>query len=106
MVFLLILLSLLASAFVSFILLPRTLILLAELVGQRLRRSSRQRRELLLARAANETKTYDAGRRRENREDADWEEIGTTAVGSVDNGGTANGQWRGIIGFFHPFWYE
>ena len=104
MVFFLILLSLLASAIVSFVFLPKTLRFFAELVGRNLRQSSNTRRELLLARVASETRTYEAGHERQRRAEDEWEEIDVTATGSADNGGQAESGWDGIIGFFHPFW--
>lgn len=100
-----ILLSLLVPAFLTFILLPKTLRFAAELVGQHLRRSSRTRRELLLARVASETKTFEAQQKNKKKEDEDWEQVGNTLPGSAVKDGQADSGWDGIVGFFHPFWY-
>lgn len=108
MTLLVILLSLLAPVLASVIFLPKTLRFLAELVGHHLRRSSRTRRELLLARVATESKNYVSEQSRNGKEDDDWEEIGNIAIGSAVNGGSAGSagsEWNGIVGFFHPFWY-
>jgi alpha-1,2-mannosyltransferase len=102
---LLIILSLFLPVIVSAVFLPNILRFGAELLGHHLRRSSRTRRELLLARVASETKTHDADQKNRKREDDDWEEVGNTAVGSKVGGGTADSEWDGIVGFFHPFWY-
>jgi alpha-1,2-mannosyltransferase len=88
----------------SAILLPRVLHMLAELLGHRLRRSSTTRSELLLARVATETKNFEAEHRAQNKEDDDWEKIVPSQVGSAVNGGRADAEWSGIVGFFHPFW--
>jgi alpha-1,2-mannosyltransferase len=101
-----VLLSLLAPALISVVFLPKTLHLLAELVGSRLRRSSTTRRELLLDRVATETKNFEAEHKEKSKEDDDdWEKIVPSPIGSAVNGGKADADWKGIVGFFHPFWY-
>ena len=102
---LLIILSLLAPIIVSALFLPRILRLGAELLGHHLRRSSRTRRELLLARVASETRTLEAEQRNRKKEDDDWEQVGNAAAGGEANAGKADSEWDGIVGFFHPFWY-
>ncbi len=37
-------------------------------------------------------------------EDEGWEKVESHAVGTVKNGEKAEGDWEGIVGFFHPFW--
>jgi len=32
------------------------------------------------------------------------QEVETDTVGSAQNGGKADKEWDGIVGFFHPFW--
>ncbi|RMZ69440.1 alpha-12-mannosyltransferase ALG11 [Pyrenophora seminiperda CCB06] len=76
---LLVLFTLLVPALVAVLCVPTALRFAAELVGQHLRRSSRTRRELLLAR------------------------VGNTPPGSAGKGGKADSEWDGIVGFFHPF---
>ena len=102
---LLVLFSLLVPALVAVLFVPAALRFAAELVGQHLRRSSRTRRELLLARVASETKTHEAEQRKSKKDDDDWEEVGTTPPGSAGKAGKVDSEWDGIVGFFHPFWY-
>lgn len=84
---------------------PSVLRNVGQLLGSYLRRSSHTRRELLLARVASEQQAYDAKRKNEKtREDDEWEEVETSMVGSAVNGGKADKDWSGIVGFFHPFW--
>lgn len=100
-----ILVSLLVPLVASIVFLPKTLRFFGELLGYYLRRSSRTRRELLLARVANEQRTHDAERTKEKeKEDDEWEEVEASMVGSAINGGKADKDWSGIVGFFHPFW--
>ena len=99
-----ILLSIFVPVLISVILLPKTLHLLAEFVGHRLRRASRTRRELLLNRVATETKAFEAEHKADIQEDDDWENVLPSLTGSATNGGKANVDWNGIVGFFHPFW--
>ena len=99
------LLSLFLSIVVALVLLPKTLHLLAELIGNRLRQSSRTRRELLLDRVATETKAFEAEHKVKGKDDDDWEKILPSQAGSAVNGGKADADWNGIVGFFHPFWY-
>jgi alpha-1,2-mannosyltransferase len=101
---LLIILSLLLPIAVSAVFLPKILRFGAELLGYHLRRSSRTRRELLLARVASETKTFEAAQKNKKKEDDDWEEVGNTASSSTLNVRKADSEWDGIVGFFHPFW--
>lgn len=39
-----------------------------------------------------------------DRSDEDWERV-DFSVPSTGNGQKPRPEWRGIIGFFHPFWY-
>lgn len=101
MAFLFVLLSLLLSALVSTVFFFGIVRFLGAQAGQYLRRSSRTRRELLLARVATESKNFEA--EHNEPEDYDWEEIASVATdGKV--GSSKDTQWDGIVGFFHPFW--
>ncbi|KAF1940848.1 alpha-1,2-mannosyltransferase ALG11 [Clathrospora elynae] len=100
--FIFILLSFLVPALVSLLLLPKTLRFGVELLGNSLRRSSRTRRGLLLDRVASETRRYEA-QRKGRKEDDDWEQIGSIPPGTEVEDGTADSEWDGIVGFFHPF---
>ena len=99
------LLSILVSIIVSCIFLPKLLSSLGESIGYYLRRTSRTRRELLLARVASEQRNYSSENTEiRSTEDDDWEEIESYAAGTTANGGKADQDWKGIVGFFHPFW--
>lgn len=98
------LLSLLLPVLLTFLFLPATLRFLAGLLGSYLRRSTQTRRDLLLERVAKEQQHYEANHEKHGRQEDDWEEIEGSMVGSAVNGGKADKDWRGIVGFFHPFW--
>jgi alpha-1,2-mannosyltransferase len=98
-----IVLSLLVPVILSVVFLPKTLHLVAELVGHRLRHSSRTRRELVLERVATETKAFEAEHTAKSKEDEDWEKVVPSPTGNTVNG-RPDAQWNGIVGFFHPFW--
>lgn len=55
-------------------------------------------RERLLARA-RETN----GQGLSNSVDDDWEKV-DTVVGTAPNGEKPDQDWKGIVGFLHPFW--
>lgn len=97
-------LSLLACSILSFVFLPRTLRFAGEILGHYLRRASRTRRELLLARVATEQQAWEADHGRgKGSDDEEWEQVEAATVGSAVNGGSAAEDWAGIVGFFHPF---
>ncbi|KAF2736377.1 UDP-Glycosyltransferase/glycogen phosphorylase [Polyplosphaeria fusca] len=97
-------LSLLLSLAAAFLFLPKTLRFVGDIAGHYLRRASRTRRELLLARVATEQRQYEADHEAsKDKEEDDWEEIEGSMVGSAVNGGKADRDWHGIVAFFHPF---
>jgi alpha-1,2-mannosyltransferase len=98
-----VLLSLLAAVIISGLFFLRTLHRAAEILGRRLRRLSKTRRELLLARVARERNNLERGHGK-IKEDEDWENIGASPLSSATNGAKADTEWKGIVGFFHPFW--
>lgn len=103
--FFVVVLSLFISTIVAFVFLPQTLRILGKPVGLYLQSSCRDRRELLLARVAKEQKEYEAKRKDEDKKsEDDWEQVESSMVGSATNGAKAEQDWRGIVGFFHPFW--
>ena len=90
--------SLLVPVLFTLLFFPAIVRFLGVQAGHYLRRSSRTRRGLLLARVATESKKYEA--EHAAIEDQDWEKIA-----SVATDGRQHNQWEGIVGFFHPFWY-
>lgn len=98
-------LTLVVSILVSLVFTPRLLRFAGELLGRYLRRSSRTRRELLLARVAKEQRSYGASDDVKSRLQDERDQDGTEKEGSAVKGGKADKDWSGIVGFFHPFWY-
>lgn len=75
------------------------------LVGWHLQRSTAARRELILARIEVEEQDYQSKLRHSPKsDDGDWEKVESYASGSAPNGGKSQDCWKGVIGFFHPFW--
>lgn len=79
--------------------------LLQTTVGWSLRRRTRDRRNLILARVKlDESQSQLSKRPPPNLDDGEWEKVENDTVGSKPNGSEADNAWEGIIGFFHPFW--
>jgi alpha-1,2-mannosyltransferase len=73
--------------------------------GCLIERKARGRRELIRSRVRVEEEEYRSSRHKSTRaEDDDWEKIEGHGLGSATNGDTGEGDWEGIVGFFHPFW--
>ncbi|OCK81143.1 glycosyltransferase family 4 protein [Lepidopterella palustris CBS 459.81] len=89
---------------VSCLFLPSILTSLGEVIGYYLRRASRTKRELLLAQVSSEQRNYSSEKKQpQSGEEDGWEKIESYAAGTVPNGGKADQDWKGIVGFFHPF---
>ena len=92
--------------------------------GWLIRRRTRSRREYVIARARSDEAEYRAPRpkasdnslARSQADDEEWEKVdgssGAKTASSSDAGvgskneGSSSDEWEGIIGFFHPFWYD
>lgn len=92
--------------------------------GWLIRRRTRSRRDYVIARARSDEEEYRAAQpqtstnslARSQAEDEDWEKVdssgGAKTATSSDSGdgskneGASSDDWDGIIGFFHPFWYD
>lgn len=74
--------------------------------GRYLNRYASPRKKAILRRVKIEEEAFQSFNRRSRRheEDDDWEKIESYGAGSAINGGQADDDWEGIIGFFHPFW--
>ena len=82
-----------------------TILLCKWLVGWHLQRSTSARRQLILARIEVEEKDHLSKLRHSSRsEDGDWEKVESHASGFASNGERSQDDWKGIVGFFHPFW--
>ena len=75
-------------------------------IGWSLQRKTKKRRELILSRVKSEEQAYQSGQENPQRsDDEDWEKIESYAAASAPNGDLpSDGDWEGVIGFFHPFW--
>lgn len=86
------------SAFVS-------KLLLQAVVGWYLRRRTTSRKITILARVKLEEAQYQLSASQSHKsDDGEWEKVEKHTAGSAKNGGEADDEWEGIIGFFHPFW--
>lgn len=74
--------------------------------GYYLKRYALTRKKSILRRVKVEEEALQKFNRNSQRpeEDDDWERVESHVVGSAKNGGQAEDDWEGIIGFFHPFW--
>ena len=70
--------------------------------GYYLRKKTAGRRAQILELVEAEEKEFliKGGRRASD----DWENVDSYAAGTAKNGGKADADWDGIVGFFHPFW--
>jgi alpha-1,2-mannosyltransferase len=75
-------------------------------LGSVLRRRSNGRRALLRARVELEEDAYRAQKARQSKseDEEDWERVESYAAGLSRSSASAESDWDGVIGFFHPFW--
>ncbi|TVY17893.1 GDP-Man:Man(3)GlcNAc(2)-PP-Dol alpha-1,2-mannosyltransferase [Lachnellula arida] len=98
-----VLVSILGFVPITIILLgPKLVFYIGGTLGYYLRRKTAGRKAQILELVEAEEKEYAAGG--ENRRDSDdWENVEAYATGTAKNGETADMEWAGIVGFFHPF---
>ena len=123
-------LALLSHAILALLVLTAVAVLLPQLpggllalifrgVGWLIRKRTRSRREYVIARARSEEEECRASRAKDSvsrsqvEDEEGWEKVdpGERPSSSSDNGaaGTEEGRkddWNGVVGFFHPFWYD
>jgi hypothetical protein len=75
---------------------------LASATGWYIRRKTHSRRETLLSSSAFDTKEQ-GHPKGSTSEDGDWEKVEGLTTGTAPNGGTPEKDWKGVVGFFHPF---
>jgi acyl-CoA synthetase (AMP-forming)/AMP-acid ligase II len=100
-------LSFLGCFVFTFIFVPITFTWSARLLGHRLRQASEEVRGVLSLKTTNEQKQHDAergGQQKSKKEEDEWEKIESPLTGMADNGGRFGPDWKGFVGFFHPFW--
>lgn len=95
-----------AAPFAWLFLFPFVWRYLGSLLGWYLRRKTEGRRARILEVMNEDIRKYrPKSPDRKDSDDDDWEKLGASAViGSSKNGGMADKEWDGIVGFFHPFW--
>ena len=93
--------SIIGSSVLSIVLFPFVL----PLVGWLIRRKTQRGRELILSRAWTDNAADGKSQEDSADEEDDWEKVDSQSTGTAPNG-EKPGSWRGIVGFFHPFWYE
>ena len=75
-------------------------------VGLLLRRKTRDRRQLLRSRVRGEEVSYRSRQEEQPKgDDEDWEKVEGYSSGRSGGEGSAEDDWEGVVGFFHPFWY-
>lgn len=98
------LVSIAASFAISYTLVPRVIALCGRSLGRHLRRKTRHRRELLLARSQTEKKHSEDSQSKSTL-DGEWEKVErSSSDSSSDASKNGNTRWHGVVGFFHPFW--
>jgi len=76
-------------------------------LGWALRSKTAKRRTVIISRARTEEESYQANQIvGAKTEDEDWEQVEGYGGGSAPNGDLPSyADWKGIVGFFHPFWF-
>jgi len=103
----------LGSVFLSLVYVARVQLVgfLGRLVGKHLESKTRSRRETILQQAKEESARQPLQREKRKSEDLDWEKIEGKAKPQPEEEARKQPSlpdpgWDGIIGFFHPFWYN
>ena len=75
-------------------------------MGWYLKRHASTRKKAILRRVKVEEEALQNYNKHSQRpaEDDDWEQVESYGAASAKNGGRAEDEWEGIVGFFHPFW--
>lgn len=71
----------------------------ASLLGWYLRRKTQSRKRLVLARV--EADERELQRTSPRADDGEWEKVEGYSATVADDAGQ---DWKGVVGFFHPFW--
>jgi alpha-1,2-mannosyltransferase len=76
------------------------------LIGWSLLHKSSNRKNAITARAQADEDVYSrSASLQPPREDEDWERVEGYAASSAPNGEIPkDSEWKGVVGFFHPFW--
>ena len=78
--------------------------LVGKVIGQHLISKTKARRQALIATAEAEQADLEEKERVSPRsEEADWVEVENSQIKSAPNGGQVQGEWKGVVGFLHPY---
>lgn len=84
---------------------PRVVGAVGRSLGYYLRKKTAGRKAQILEKVEADEKEWVA--KAEGRRDSDeWENVEAYATGTAKNGDKGDKEWDGIVGFFHPFWYD
>lgn len=85
---------------------PKLLFYVGGWFGYYLKKKTAGRKAQILEMVEADEKEFLAkgGDRQEDCEE--WETVEAYTTGTSKNGETAEREWDGIVGFFHPFWYD
>lgn len=84
---------------------PKLLFRVGSIFGYYLRKKSARRKAQILEMVEADEKKF-AAEGGDRRDSDEWENVEAYTTGTSSNGEAAGKEWDGIIGFFHPFWYE
>jgi len=103
----LVLATLFLAPILAFFLLPAIWRSAGQALGWYLWRKTDGRRAKILEVMEEDEKKYHA-KQTESKDslDEEWENIEAYTVGTAGNGEKGSKDWDGIVGFFHPFWYD
>lgn len=81
-------------------------------VGWLVQRRTKSRKEFIVSRVRADDEDFLSKRARSSPRtqaaDEDWEKVDTSSSSTAGNAnkGPGDDDWDGVIGFFHPFWYD
>jgi alpha-1,2-mannosyltransferase len=88
----------------AFLVGPKLLFYVGGIFGYYLRKKTAGRKAQILEMVEAGEKEF-AAEGGDRRDSDEWENVEAYATGTSKNGETADREWDGIVGFFHPFWY-
>ena len=88
-----------------FLLGPKILFYVGGIFGHYLKKKTAGRKAQILEMVAADEQEFvvNGGDKSDSDE---WENVEAYATGTSKNGEKGNKEWDGIVGFFHPFWYD
>lgn len=79
----------------------------SRVIGTYVIRKTAGRRKAIYTRVEeNEKKFGEQTKGKKGDSDEEWENVEAYAAGTAKDGGKEEKEWSGVVGFFHPFWYD